>query len=258
MSLPVILYKNLFATGTLSATDTAVGYDINNLVDWRPFTFWQAASLGTKYITIDTVLGGTADTLGIMAHNGYTASALISVESSPDNASWTERLAPFTPASDRAQLKVFTSASTRYWRAKIVTAALAPIAAIIAIGERLTLPRNIKSNTIPWTAGVLLDAPVTKTGNPLTSAFKYSPIDLPIQIPPTAGNYTWYSGAFRDFWFDHFRRRLPFFYAPNLSVFPTDIFFAWMKDGAQYGAPMIFNDRVESITLPCQSVYEEV
>jgi len=48
---PIILYDNRFEDGALSATDTESGFDVNNIKDLRPHTFWKAASYGTKYIT---------------------------------------------------------------------------------------------------------------------------------------------------------------------------------------------------------------
>lgn len=48
---PVILYKNTFESGKLIATDTASGFDVDNIADLNPDTFWKAASYGTKYIT---------------------------------------------------------------------------------------------------------------------------------------------------------------------------------------------------------------
>jgi hypothetical protein len=49
----IIFYDNVFLNGTRSATDTATDFDIENIIDWRAYKFWKAASAGTKYLAVD-------------------------------------------------------------------------------------------------------------------------------------------------------------------------------------------------------------
>src|SRR3972149_307135 len=95
---PLILYDNRFADGTPTATDTASEYDVLNIIDWKDFTFWQAASVGTKYLTINCGSAKVASALAILGHNYYMGSATISVESSVNGSAWTARLVGFIPA----------------------------------------------------------------------------------------------------------------------------------------------------------------
>src|SRR5512146_974411 len=53
MSYPIILYDNLLTYATPTATDTATGYDVLSIRDYRAYTTWKAASAGLKYITVD-------------------------------------------------------------------------------------------------------------------------------------------------------------------------------------------------------------
>ena len=53
---PILLFDNVFEDGTPTATDTASGYDVLNLIDWRNYTYWKAASAGTKHLTVDRCL----------------------------------------------------------------------------------------------------------------------------------------------------------------------------------------------------------
>lgn len=53
MANPIILHDNRLFEGTITATDTASGYNVANIIDHRPYTFWQAASAGLKYLTVD-------------------------------------------------------------------------------------------------------------------------------------------------------------------------------------------------------------
>lgn len=72
---PCILHDNRFLDGTPTASDTATGYDVLNIRDLRPFTWWQGAAAGTEYITVASDLdvsgadlvanGGFANTTGL-------------------------------------------------------------------------------------------------------------------------------------------------------------------------------------------------
>src|SRR3990172_4071855 len=121
----IILADNRFLDGTPTATDTAAGYNVLFIRDYKTFTSWKAASVGTKYLTVDCATAKSADCIAFVGHNFGTGGATISVESSATGA-WageqTERLAPFTVNDDKAALRTFASASDRYWRVKIVSA----------------------------------------------------------------------------------------------------------------------------------------
>jgi hypothetical protein len=67
---PLILYDNLLSDATLTATDTATTYDVNNLKNWKNFKKWMAASAGTKYITANYLSKMSAASTGDVAING--------------------------------------------------------------------------------------------------------------------------------------------------------------------------------------------
>lgn len=45
MGLPRIYHDNRLDDGTPAASTTDTGYDVLNLLDWRPFTKWQPTAL---------------------------------------------------------------------------------------------------------------------------------------------------------------------------------------------------------------------
>ena len=102
---PLILHDNLFLLGTPTATDTASGYSILNILDRRAYTLWKAASYGTKYITIDCATAQSANAVAIAGHNLHTADAIIKVQSSSDNTNWTTRHVNFKVSSDKPFLR---------------------------------------------------------------------------------------------------------------------------------------------------------
>ncbi|MFA5354963.1 MAG: hypothetical protein WC291_12095, partial [Thermodesulfovibrionales bacterium] len=150
MALPTILSDNRFLDGIPTPTNTAAGYDVLNIRDYRTYTAWRAASAGTRYITVDCGTAKSADCLGIISHNLATAACTVSVQSSPDNSTWTTRLTGFVPSTDKAVFKTFTSYSARYWRIKLVTASVAPQLAVVMLGVRLTFPYPADAPMVPY------------------------------------------------------------------------------------------------------------
>lgn len=228
---PIILAENIFNLGTPAATDTATGYDVLNILDRRPYTFWQAASFGTKYITINCGSAVTADALGIVGHNLFTCAATVSVEHSPDNASWTESLAGFTVTNNRAILKTFTSASKQYWRIKIVTAAIAPKIAVAFIGDRVEFPRTYSGNSkfCPAPQTVYAESARAKSGILLGTSLRY--ILIPFNLTVEYLTSSWVDNTFTPLWDSYLSQLYPVFVAWELTNHPNDIFFAKIPDG---------------------------
>ncbi len=252
---PVILYDNRLNDGTPTATDTAADTDVLNLRDLRTYTWWQAASSGTKYLTIDCGSAKRADALGIIGHNLGTAAATVSVESSATGA-WAgeevERLAGFAPSDDRAILKLFTSASARYWRIKIVTAAVAPKLAVCLLGERLTFPYPPEVPFVPFTEDVEEESSRSKAGHLLGTVIRYKPI----RIAPRFAVLTrdWVFGEFQTFWDDHASERKPFFWAWDLDNMPALIFL--VRHAGRFAPPLSRLAYVDSLALDLEGVKE--
>src|SRR3990170_7246712 len=131
MMEPIILADNRFLDGTPTATDTAAGYDVLFVRDYKTFTSWKGGSAGIKYLKVDCGTQKSANCIAIAKHNLGTGAALVSVESSDNDADWIERIEPFTVVDDKAALRTFASASARYWRGEIDSPPIAPHAALL-------------------------------------------------------------------------------------------------------------------------------
>jgi hypothetical protein len=254
MQTPIILYDNRLTDGTPAATDTATGYDVLNIVDNRPYTFWKAASLGTKYITVDCGSAKSADCLAIIGHNLYTAGATVSVESSPDNAVWTERLAGFTPTSDKAALKTFVSASARYWRIKIITAAIAAQIAVAVLGAKVQFEYPPETPYHPYSETPAADVERNKNGH-ILGVSTYNPV-LVLQARFGLISRTWLDAYFIPFWQNHARLFKPFFFAWDLDTYPADVFFVSINDDMAFETPFSFLAYVDVISLTMRGVRE--
>lgn len=252
MGKPILLYDNRFLDGTITATDTAADYDVNNIKDLRTYTFWKAASAGTKYLTVDCGSGKSADSLGIIGHNLKTASAVISVESSADNIAWTERLAGFTPADDRAVLKTFTAVSARYWRMKIVTTTVAPQLAVVMLGQRLTFERYLQGPFDPAPEKIEGDSQRSKTGNLLGSVVYYHSMKISAGFKNVTP--TWIRDTFKPAWDIHLSLLKPFFFAWDPESHSDEVFFVKVPENFELRLP--YEGVRRSLSLEFEGVKE--
>jgi hypothetical protein len=238
----------------LTATDTALGYDIQYIKDYRTYTFWRAANAGTKYITVDCGSNKSADTLAVISHNLQVANATVSVESSLNNVTWTERLAGFTPQSNKAFLKTFTSASARYWRLKIVTSSIAPQLAVVMLGNRLTFPFPPDTPFVVYSEGVEAETARSKAGHILGSVINYKTIEISVRFSNLTRS--WVLNTFKPFWDNHASDLKPFFWAWDIDVYPDLIFYVSVTDGMKYKMPVSVIQFVDSIELEMQGIKE--
>lgn len=253
MQAPIILYDNRFLDGTLTATDTESGYDVNNIKDWRPYTFWKAASAGTKYITVDCGSAKKADCIAVLGHNLFSASGAISVESSDDDIAWVTQKT-ITPTSDFAFLKTFTSVSARYWRLKIVTASIAPYLAVALLGEKLQFEYPQDTPCVPYEEKPVADVERTKDGH-IIGVSTYLPM-LGIRAQFSNFTRTWIDNNYRPFWQNHARLFKPFFYAWDIDTYPNDIFFVTIDDSMVFGTQFSISSYVDMIALTMRGVRE--
>jgi len=217
------------------------------------FNYNDAAGYTYKISEADAV-----DALGIEGHNLGTAGAAVSVESSDDESTWTERLAAFNPSDDTAILKTMTSFRAASKRLKIVTASVAPYIACALLGDRLDFNRGAyigDGAIVPWQFGIVAAAQRSKTGNLLGNTIRYKPVDISMTIP--TDDYDWYDTYFWPFWRDHGSELKPFFFAPDLTTFTDKIFWLQLTEDSVLAPPMLMKDRVDQYTFIMRGVLEE-
>jgi hypothetical protein len=245
---PTILYQNIFLLGTPIATDTAAGYNVLNITDSRDFTYWKAASSGTKYITIDCGSVKSADCLGLYAHNLDSAQAngSVSVESSINNTDWTQRLAPYIPQSG-ASVKIFTSASARYWRVKIVTASVAAQVGIVMLGARLDMEWPAETPISYLNESISGIATESMAGNFLGAVIRNHPVNFNISFR----NFTkaWFDSNFLPFWNAHAKKLKPFFYCHDLTNYAADTYFVRCADESVFNPTRSMLARIDDFSL---------
>jgi hypothetical protein len=245
---PTILYQNLFLLGTPIATDTAAGYSVLNVTDSRDYSFWQAASSGTKYITIDCGSAKSADCVAFYAHNldSSNANGTVSVESSTDNSNWTNRLTGFVPQKG-ANVKKFTTASARYWRVKIVTASIAARVGVLFLGARLDMEQPAETPVSYMNESVTAAAEESTSGNYLGAVVRNFPINQTATFRIISK--TWFDTYLLPFYNNHYKRLKPFFYAHDLDVYGADCYFVHGTADNIFNPTRSMAGRIEDFSL---------
>jgi len=81
---PKILHDNRLDDAAPVASTTAEDYDVLNLRDWRPYTWWKPTALPAT-VTVDCGMARAADYAYINGHNLVSSHAAIEVRGSSDN-----------------------------------------------------------------------------------------------------------------------------------------------------------------------------
>lgn len=199
-------------------------------------------------------IAAAADAVAMIGHNLASEEILYSVESSDNNTDWTERLAPTWASSNRAQCAVFTQATARYWRVKLAAGTAAPSIGELILGPRLAFEFPADAPYIPFTEKVVATSATGKTGNLLGSVVQFIALDLSARFSHVSR--VWALETFLPFWDDHASRLLPFFWAWDLTTFPTHVFFVRMDAGASQAMPLSISTMVDSLVLSMQGVKE--
>lgn len=253
---PYILYENLFEdyTPTVGGGESvATGYSILNVDDWRPYTYVLYDGTATAYVYVDCTTATSADTLGIFGHNFSTSQPTVSVESSANDADWTERQAGFTNNSnDYAILKTFTTASARYWRVKLTGQGAAPKMAIVCLGAKLDMEKQVQKTFTPNPEKLHVETARSKDGYLMGATVRN--ISLEINAFFTNCSDTWIRNTFATAWTDHLSLCKPFFWSWNPTTYATEIYLVNIPPDFVKRAPYNFNRR--DLTLMMQGIKE--
>jgi hypothetical protein len=135
MAKPKFLYDNRFDDATPVASTTAAGdFNVLNLRDWRPFTWWKPTAIPAT-VTVDSGSAQARDYALV-----YGEAGTYEARGSTDNFSASNvLLATITLTATGLGLAVFASQSFRYTRLTIPSGS-PPAVAIAAIGVALEAP----------------------------------------------------------------------------------------------------------------------
>lgn len=245
------LFENVLENAVLSATDTAAGYDVNNLLDRRSFTKWRANSYGTKYITgVFTAANSHADTVAIFGHNFFSIGASVTIEFYDDtDASWTE-IAAFTITKDGAIAAGFTlETHADRWRVKIVTTP-GNIAecALILIGQSAVFPFPPNAPHTDFVQKGLNESAVSKTGNLIGVVNRGD--ETTFQLSFAHLLRTWTNTWLLNWWWpDYGKLGKPFIYVPDLDYDDEEVYLVKCADEYQFQLPKSLRDYYDNVSF---------
>lgn len=213
MSNPKLFYHNVL-DGALTASTTASGYNVNNLRDWRPYTWWKATALPAT-ITRDYGSAVAADYALV-----YGEAATYEIRGSTDNFGASDVLVgTITLTATGLGLVTFASVSYRYWRVR-QTGSGTPAVAIAAIGAALEMPVPLDSGFDPIGRKVMGQVNRSSDGHPLGRVIDFEQWEAKIKFSWCAWSFA--RNTFLPAWSAHLRSK-PFGFCWDPAAYPGEV-----------------------------------
>jgi len=222
-----ILWDNILAQGTLTASTAATDGAAANAVDSETWDYWTPTAV-PAWLKVDMTVATLCNGAALAAHTAGTAGSTIEVQSSPDDAAWTTR-GTVTPTDDGVVFIAFPDVSARYWRL-YVTVAITSIG-VASIGERLTLSNSPLSGHLAISnsqKSTLLNTTTVsgqfRTNRVIRRGFETS-VNMGLQ------RVSFVDGGFVPFR-DHYNDGGTFFYCGSPLNWPNDVGYCWRSESA--------------------------
>lgn len=144
---PAVLYRNVLAEGTLTATGTGSGA-VANILGPQTFDYWKPAAVGNAAQVVLASLA-TCDTFAIDAHDLGTRGATVAFQYRvASTGAWTT-IATLTPSDDSPIMVFFPPVSALSWGVQITAApGTLPSLGIVYCGPKLAFPSPL---AVPYT-----------------------------------------------------------------------------------------------------------
>jgi hypothetical protein len=145
-----LLHENILESATLTASNEATGFEVENCVDKLTSTWWKPGTTGSQSFVAELATSQTVNSVGIIGHNLGTEGATIAIQySTASPQSWTS-LFTITPSDDNSIFRYdATGASAADWRILITNCTAATLIGVVAIGEAMTMPGTMPTPFSP-------------------------------------------------------------------------------------------------------------
>lgn len=276
----IILYKNILVGATLGATNTASGYSINNIADYRSYTKWKSNTADNQTIQIDmaseaipikqvigggniqtvggkkltTVSGfgeavfGAADCIGIFNHN--LTGCTVSVQYNANGTYVTAK--SFVVEDTKPILMPFTRQESNQWRVVITELNAAIEIAVLFLGEAIYFPFRPRAPYTPMAESIEVNSEISQAGHLLGSVVAHHPVSInPVWEYITR---SWFNANIPDFWNDHGKLLKPFFFGWDLENRPDDIFYCWIDPAMVYKEVLTIFNYTDEFNLMLKAV----
>lgn len=239
-ALPIIIYKNVFETGTVTVTEEAAGFPKENLFDSRSYNLYKSTTNGTQDIEIDKGAAGTAvDALCISGHNLGTETATIEVfEDTVSNFATPTSLGSKAVTKDDPLFLSLTSGTERFNRIRITLLTTNPVQiGFCMLGARTTMP-------VAGQYGYDIHAQeaFTRSFNSDKGQFlgaQVSYVDRVQDITFRAIADSFVDSDLLPFLRDHYIESKPFFYVPDTANEADFVYFLRAPDNPRIDLPTL-------------------
>ena len=209
--------------GTASASSEEANFPSDAPLNELTYEFWRPTALPATW-TLDAVLPSYADYIGIAAHTLGSSSCTVTIQSSPDNSTWTN-IDSLTPTDDSPIMFLFDEVLARYYRLSITGGADMPSVGVVYVGQTLDMmrpcfggltPINLSRNSVirpnKSEGGQWLGRSVIRQGTSMSVSYKNLDGD-------------WLRTYFQPFMIDAIS--YPFFYAWRPDNYPDACGYVW-------------------------------
>lgn len=218
-------HQTFTRTGTATASSAQTLFPADAPLNEMTYEYWRPASMPASWV-LDTGASNIVNYFGIAAHTLGSSGCVLTIASSPNNATWTT-IDTLTPADDSQIMFLFANVTARYYRLSIAGSTV-PSVGVIYIGKTLDMLRPCYAGLTPISlsedsvirpnkseGGQWLGRSVLRSG----SSMKVSYSNL---------ENAWVRTAFRAFMDDAIIH--PFFFAWRPDSYPDDVGYVWVGD----------------------------
>lgn len=226
-SLPTILYKNLMATGTVSASSSDTDYPVANISTEATTEYWKPTAT-PSWVKLSLSSATDVDAVAIVGHTLGTTGSTLTFQGSADNSTWVD-IAQASPTDDSCILLCFPTKSYQYYRVYISGSTTYPIISTIFIGERFRFPAGVMPPYTPVWACQTYELLTATTvggqfiGNRILATGGQTSINLVAVETDFALN------TLEDFR-KHYNEGKAFIWAMSPSEYATDVGYVWRTE----------------------------
>lgn len=238
---PIFGFNDYLRMGTLILDQSLAGFPFSNAQDGR--TDSQAGFTGDSsdyYATVDFGAAQAFDFIAFGRHNLGSVGATVTVETSPDNATWTT-VATLNPTTDKPLMDTSIAGNDRYVRLTFSAAAEDIYFADVTLGEQFQWPVELPARFIipRWSDNDQLNVNRTRGGQ----LAGFSVITKP---KTTVINLRWQELSFFDAEWDDFIsaiKQYPFYFMWNPDR-ASEIMFCWLPTGSSIPSPRFLQENI--------------
>lgn len=228
--LPCVLFDNLFLRGTVTVSSETTEGPKQNATNEGTYNFWQPSALPATY-QVSLPSSMEADSLALVAHNLGSNGTTVTISSSNDGTTWTER-ASYTPTDNKTKMIVWKPASAFFWRAVFTGGSGSLFVGVLMLGARLVFPGGVRPPYSPlWLSqDVELLVSQTMSGQFITNREIRRGASTQISLVAFERNFVEEDLLpFKN----HYDSGKAFIWAAGPCVFDKDVSYAWRQSGAE-------------------------